>query len=123
MMANNPIKTQMIILSVCSILGRDPWLITLPHLAGLGDYTYTPLIGICRTIFPSANGVHQTLCGQEAISANRPHNGAKYWSTGWESKPRPETHNLRPKPLSQWCWWLVLFLCSNGFILEQFLGC
>jgi len=28
---------------------------------GLGDYTHTPLIGICRTIFPSANGVHQTL--------------------------------------------------------------
>jgi hypothetical protein len=32
-----------------------------PHPAGLGDYTHTPLIRICGTIFPSANGVHQTL--------------------------------------------------------------
>jgi hypothetical protein len=33
----------------------------LPHPVGLGDYTHTPLIGICGTTFPSANGVHQTL--------------------------------------------------------------
>ncbi len=50
----------MIILSAYSPLGRDQWPTTLPCPAGLGDYTQTPLIGICRTIFPSANGVHQT---------------------------------------------------------------
>jgi len=57
----NTLKTQMIILTACSTLGRDQCLITLPCLAGLGDYTHAPLIGICGSIFPSANGVHQTL--------------------------------------------------------------
>jgi hypothetical protein len=38
----------MIISRACSTLGRP---ITLPHPAGLGDCTHTPLIGICRTIF------------------------------------------------------------------------
>ncbi len=52
--------TQMIILSACSTLGWDRWPITLPHPAGLGDYTHTPLIGICWTISPSASGFHQT---------------------------------------------------------------
>jgi len=33
----------------------------LPCSTGLGDYTDTPLIGICETVFPSANCFHQTL--------------------------------------------------------------
>jgi len=57
----NKKKTQMIILSAWSTLGWDQWPITLTHPAWLGDYTHTPLIGICGTIFPSTNGAHQTL--------------------------------------------------------------
>jgi len=42
------------------------------------------------------------LCGQEVISTNWPHTGTKYQSTGWESNPWHETHNLRPRPFGQW---------------------
>jgi len=60
-----PKKLNWIFLSVCSTLGWDQWPITLPHLTGLGVYTHTLLIGICRNIFHP----HKP-CGQEAFLAN-----------------------------------------------------
>jgi hypothetical protein len=35
-----------------------------PYPYGLGFYADTPLFGIHGTIFPFANGVHQTWCFQ-----------------------------------------------------------
>jgi hypothetical protein len=43
--------------------------ITLPHPAGLGDYSHTQLIGMCRTIFHLPM-VSTKPCGQKAFSAN-----------------------------------------------------
>jgi len=48
----------LIILSACSTEASEPSHYPVPQ-----DWVtiHTPLIGTCRTIFPSANGVHQTL--------------------------------------------------------------
>jgi hypothetical protein len=44
-----------------NVITITQWTITLPHPAGLGDYTHTPLFGVCGTIFSSTNVVHQIL--------------------------------------------------------------
>jgi hypothetical protein len=61
-------------------------------------YTHTPLIGMCRTVFLSPNGVQQTFCVQEAISANWPCTGTKYWvgikPMTWDSQSQTWTTQL-----------------------------
>ncbi len=91
-------KTQVIILSEWSTLGWGQWPIPLSRPTGLGDYTHTPLIGICGTIFPSANGVHQTLWTESNF---QPSDHIPVQHIGWESNPQPKTHNVRPRPLRQ----------------------
>jgi len=37
----------------------------------LSDYKHTPLIEICKAIFPSANGVHQTISDLDHLTSGR----------------------------------------------------
>ncbi len=109
-------KTQVIILSEWSTLGWDQWPIPLSRPTGLGDYTHTPLIAICGTVFPSANSVHQTLWTESNF---QPSDYVPVQHTGplggnW-------THNLRLTILDpdQLASGALSLKCSNGFITES----
>jgi hypothetical protein len=59
------------------------------------DYKHTSQ-SICSTLGRSAETYPTTLSHRDWDLPVR-----TYWSPGWESNPRPETHNLGPEPLDQ----------------------
>jgi hypothetical protein len=133
--------TQLIILSVCSTLGWDQWCITQPCPTGLGDYTHTPLIGICWTIFPSANCVlksskifqptdvqsNSPLGGNQTHDLRRTISDPDHSASGalegllwmhWKPKMWREGYPLGSSSF-WWTWWDLVSLCwhvgTDGF--------
>jgi hypothetical protein len=70
------------------------------HPIQLGKFVHTPLIGICGTIFPSANGVHQALWIRKLFSQLMTTYWYRYKSPGWEIEPM--IYNISDPGLSDW---------------------